>query len=336
MSRYKKHPWMSFEKNPNFQSSTTRFLYVIDFWELKKMYNRGEILNYASNEYMTYSELFFENVMRPIVEEFFHPNDQRFKQFLKVLSNAIITGMFERLVYKNEESFEAAIQDEVKKRVAIELEKEKSDKLLLNILPRSTAKELKSTGKAVPRYYNDVSVMFIDFKNFSGKSQQMDYRDLVLLIDEYFKAFDDIIEKYNVEKIKTIGDAYLCVSGMPIEIDNSADQLVSSALDIQRYIEKTKEIKIKGDHQYFEARIGIHTGPVVSGVVGNKKFAFDIWGDTVNIAARMESSSEIGRISISESTYQKIKDKFDCHHRGKIPAKNIGELDMYFVIDKKQ
>lgn len=251
-------------------------------------------------------------------------SDQQ-EEIINLLSGQIAISLENASLVEN-------LEEKVKERtIAIEKEKETSEKLLLNILPKSTAQELKTTGKAMPRYYKDVSVMFVDFKNFSGKTQKMDYRELVKLVDEYFKAFDDIIDQYNVEKIKTIGDAYLCVSGIPIESNDHASKIIHTAIAIQAYIAKMKAEKQNANMPYFDARIGIHSGPVVSGVVGTKKFAFDIWGDTVNIAARMESASEIGKISISESTYQKVNREFNCTHRGKIHAKNIGELDMYFV-----
>lgn len=180
MRRYKKHHWMSFEKNPDFQSSTDRFHYMIDFWELKSMYNKGEILSYASNEYMTYSELFFENVMRPIVEEFFHPDDQRFKQFLRVLSHAIITGMFNNLVYKNEENFETAIQHEVEKRVAVEIEKEK--KRLLDELIQIDDMEIPDAG-----FYHE----------YEKKRDEMEKREK----DMYYKEKDLHYERKEMEVV---------------------------------------------------------------------------------------------------------------------------------------
>ncbi len=216
----------------------------------------------------------------------------------------------------------------------IEEERQRSDELLLNILPAPIAKELKEKGKAKARKYDSVTVLFSDFQNFSKISEQLTPEQLVRELDHCFKAFDFIISQYNIEKIKTIGDAYMCASGLagreltPIDI-------VKAALEMQEFLEDYKNQRKQNSQPYFEARIGLHTGPVVAGVVGVNKFAYDIWGDTVNVAARMEANSEVGRVNISESTYLKVKYDFECIHRGKIAAKNIGYIDMYFIVGPK-
>jgi adenylate cyclase len=202
-------------------------------------------------------------------------------------------------------------------------EKKKSDDLLLNILPTEVAKELKQTGQTEARQYNHVTVLFTDFVNFTGISEQLSPTELVAVIHQYFTAFDAIIEKHGLEKIKTIGDAYLAVCGLPHETSDHAERVVRAALDIQQQMNQS------GDT--FQIRIGIHSGPVVAGIVGVKKYAYDIWGDTVNTAARMEQNSEAKRINISGTTYNLVKDRFTCIHRGKVAAKNKGEIDMYFV-----
>lgn len=217
------------------------------------------------------------------------------------------------------------------KNELITKEKERSDELLLNILPFDIAQELKETGKSLARFYNEVTVLFTDFKDFTKISEQLSPQELVEEIDECFRAFDDIITTHGLEKIKTIGDAYMAVSGLPNQQNDNAAKAVVAAKEIQQYmsnriIQRSNGVGLK------EIRIGIHTGAVVAGIVGHKKFAYDIWGDTVNTAARMEQNSEPGRINVSESTYQLIKNQFACEHRGKIQAKNKGEIDMYYVV----
>ena len=217
------------------------------------------------------------------------------------------------------------------KNVSLGLEKQKSDNLLLNILPYETAEELKHTGTAKSRRFNMVTVLFTDFKGFTNASENMDPEQLVHEIDFYFSKFDEITSKYNVEKIKTIGDSYLCAGGIPEESSTHAHDVVMAALDIQEFMQKHKTEKEDKGESFFEVRLGIHSGPVVAGIVGTKKFAYDIWGDTVNVASRMESSGQVGKVNISETTYHLIKDHFTCIHRGKIAAKSKGEVDMYFV-----
>ena len=218
-----------------------------------------------------------------------------------------------------------------KSRNIISREKQKSDDLLLNILPEKTAEELKEKGSAKAQRFNEVSILFTDFSGFTAASGVMDPAALVSLLHECFSAFDDIVSKYNVEKIKTIGDAYMCVSGLPGANPNHARDLVLAGLEFQSFVES----KRKGDFP-FAMRLGVHSGSVVSGIVGKKKFAYDIWGDAVNTAARMESNGEIGRVNISEATYQLIKDEFDCESRGEIEAKGKGKLAMYFVNGLKE
>lgn len=218
-----------------------------------------------------------------------------------------------------------------KLRKEIEAEKKRSEELLLNILPYETAAELKSKGYVDAQTYGLVTVMFTDFKDFTKVSERMSAQELVVEIDKIYREFDQIIGKYGIEKIKTIGDAYMCAGGLPKSNLTHAADVVAAAIDIVQFIQQEIETRKRSNLPYFEIRIGIHTGPLVAGVVGIKKFSYDIWGDAVNIASRMESSSEAGKINISETTYQLIKDRYACHHRGKITAKNKGEIDMYFV-----
>ncbi len=210
-------------------------------------------------------------------------------------------------------------------------EKKKSDDLLLNILPAETADELKAFGKAKAKRYDTATVFFSDFKDFTLISQQLEPEKLVADIDYCFRAYDEIMDKYGIEKIKTVGDAYMCAGGIPTENKANAVMVVKAALEVQQFMRQLERDKSKSGEPFFESRIGIHTGPVVAGIVGIKKFAFDIWGDTVNIAARMEDKSQVGKVNISQSTYELVKDHFHCTYRGKITAKNKGEIDMYFV-----
>lgn len=213
----------------------------------------------------------------------------------------------------------------------IEQEKERSNELLLNILPANIAQELKEYGKAQTRKYDEVTVLFSDFKNFSKISEQLTPEELVEELDRCFKGFDFILGNYpEIEKIKTIGDAYMCASGLDDRKTMPAS-MIKAALEMQEYLEEQKQERVRLGKPFFEARIGIHTGPVVAGVVGVNKFAYDIWGDTVNTAARMESNGQEGRVNVSEATYNLIKYQFDCEYRGKVQAKNKGLIDMYFV-----
>jgi len=213
----------------------------------------------------------------------------------------------------------------------IQLEKAKSDKLLLNILPKSTAEELKSLGQSLPRSYNSATVLFTDFKGFTQITEKMLPENLVENLGVFFIGFDSIMKKFGLEKIKTIGDAYMCAAGIPEPLKQAEINTVLAAKEMLKLTEDLNRVKRKEGLETWEIRIGINTGPVVAGVIGSHKFQYDVWGDTVNLAARMESSGSPGKINISESTYQKIKDKINCTYRGEIEAKNKGKVKMYFV-----
>ncbi len=213
----------------------------------------------------------------------------------------------------------------------IRREKQRSEDLLLNILPAQTAEELKAHGKAKARRYDSVTVLFTDFKGFTAISEKISAEELVAELDECFRAFDEIVGRYGIEKIKTIGDAYFCAAGLPEPTTTHAEDMVRAALEMQVYMKKFAEKQREAGKPVFVCRIGIHTGPVVAGVVGQKKFAYDIWGDTVNMGARMESSGEPERVNISQATYLLVKEKFKCTPRGKVMAKGKGEVEMYFV-----
>jgi class 3 adenylate cyclase len=213
--------------------------------------------------------------------------------------------------------------------VIIEEEKNRSESLLLNILPEETATELKQSGSVQAKKFESVTVLFSDFKGFTILAEQVEPEQLVKSIDFYFKEFDKITTKYSLEKIKTIGDSYMCAGGLPVVNKTHARNVIQAAKEMIDFVRR--EFEAQDDLIHFEARIGVHTGPVVAGIVGTKKWQYDIWGDTVNIASRMESMSESGMINLSETTYHYIKDEFPCEYRGEIDMKNHGAMKMYFL-----
>ncbi len=214
-------------------------------------------------------------------------------------------------------------------------EKSQSDKLLRNILPDEVADELKTTGKASAKHYPKVSVLFTDFKGFTVRSANMTPEEVIEELNKCFSAFDAIVEKYNLEKIKTIGDAYMCAGGLPLANDSNPVDAIRAGLAMQEYMTAYKNECIAKGEPYYECRLGINTGEVVAGVVGTKKFAYDIWGDTVNTASRAESSGAVGLVNITETTYELVKDIFTCEYRGDIEVKGKGLMKMYFVLKEK-
>ncbi len=219
-----------------------------------------------------------------------------------------------------------------RERRKAEMERKRSDDLLLNILPAEIAEELKKNGHATARQFDNVTVLFTDFVDFTKAGERMSAQELIDELNICFKAFDGIIGRYNIEKIKTIGDAYLSVAGLLVADASHAENAVRAAMEMSAYMcQRHRQLGEKT----FHVRVGLHTGSVIAGIVGMKKFAYDIWGDTVNTAARMEQSSVAGQINVSETTYALIKDKFTCVYRGEIHAKNKGALKMYFVLPAK-
>ena len=218
-------------------------------------------------------------------------------------------------------------------RTRIQRERERSERLLLNILPAPVAQELKDNGRALARHYPAATILFSDFKDFTHISQTMSAQALVEELDTCFKAFDRILDARGIEKIKTIGDAYMCVGGLPGLADSTPADVVRLGLEMQAFIAQRKVMLESAGLPAFCMRVGIHTGPVVAGIVGLKKFAFDIWGDAVNTACSMERSGEEGKVNISVATYDLVKDEpgLSFTSRGKVQAKGKGEMEMYFV-----
>ncbi len=230
-----------------------------------------------------------------------------------------------------ENAKDQALQNLETKNAELAKEKKKSDDLLLNILPSSVAEELKETGGSKAGLFENVSVLFLDIVDFTLIGEHLSPQELVNELNHCFTLFDNLVTKNQMEKIKTVGDAYIAVSGLPTEHPNHAEIAVNTALDMMDALEKYGKERRGANRPYFQFRAGIHSGSLVAGIVGIKKFAYDIWGDTVNLAARMEQNSLGGKVNISSQTWQLVKDNFRTEARGKLHAKNKGEIDMYFV-----
>lgn len=286
-----------------------------------KEYHRlnNAILDFESASKITASQLKYEEEKKDLIEK--TEQDKRdLRQ--RLVRNAIATGLIATLIF-------AIVVYRQRNKIA--KARQRSDELLLNILPEEVAEELKIKGSADAKHFDDVTVMFTDFKDFTRISEKLSPTELVNEIHFCFKAFDEIISKHNIEKIKTIGDSYMCAGGLPVINRTNAYDVVQAAMEINNFMQQHSAIRKLEGKEIFEIRIGVHTGPVVAGIVGVKKFAYDIWGDTVNIASRMESSGVAGKVNISGTTYAHIKNKFRCTHRGKITTKGKGNFDMYFV-----
>lgn len=207
----------------------------------------------------------------------------------------------------------------------------KADDLLLNILPRRIADELKDNGKVEPMYFDSVSLMFMDFKGFTKIASRQTPGQLVATLDQFFLQFDQIMERYNIEKLKTIGDAYMAAGGLPEPNRTHPVDICRSALEVQAFMKQAGEISRQIGEEFWELRIGIHSGPAMAGIIGKNKFAYDVWGDAVNVAARMEANSQPGRINVSEDTYRLVEPFFELEHRGIFEIKNRGKIGMYFL-----
>jgi class 3 adenylate cyclase len=231
-------------------------------------------------------------------------------------------------VLKSVAALLSVVLDRVRAGEKMEQQKRVSESLLLNILPAEVADELRAKGIVSPKYFEDVTILFTDFVGFTMSTEKMAAEELVELLHDYFTAFDQIVARYRLEKMKTIGDSYMCLSGLPIRNPAHPVDMVMAALEMVHAVEERERLDRPAQ---WKVRIGIHTGPVIAGVVGINKFAFDIWGDTVNYSSRMESSGQANRINLSERTYSRVKDFFECEYRGKVLTKEKREHDMYFA-----
>ena len=216
-------------------------------------------------------------------------------------------------------------------RVAISEAKERSESLLLNILPAAIADELKQNGKVIPRHHDAVTILFADFKGFTRLAENMEPASLIQLLDEYFTRFDELAVAHGMEKLKTIGDSYMCVGGLPETNRTHPIDACLMGLAMQAFVDQMKRQRDKFHLPSLELRVGVHTGPVMSGIVGKRKFTYDIWGDAVNIASLLETNGAPGRVNISESTHHRVKELFVTEARGAIEAKNKGRLAMFFL-----
>jgi adenylate cyclase len=305
-----------YEKAGNYEASVSHFKNYITY--------RDSVSNIQSVQQMADLRTDFEVSQKQIEVDLLdqQKKNQRIIIIASVIASLLIfllaIGLYRRYHFIKETN------------VIIEAEKNRSEKLLLNILPEETARELKKSGTVQAKKFESVTVLFTDFKGFTSLAEQVEPEQLVKSIDYYFKEFDKISVKYGLEKIKTIGDAYMCAGGLPIVNKTHAKDVTRAAVEMITLVRNVA--KAQDDLTHFEIRIGVHTGPVVAGIVGSMKWQYDIWGDTVNIASRMESMSEVGMINLSETTYLEINDEFPCEYRGMLDVKNRGALKMYFLL----
>jgi adenylate cyclase len=306
-------------------------------WTQWQRNNVKEYTNLPAGKYTLQSRYLSANNNTGTIEDFeFRVLPQWFFSRLAIFVYFVLAGIIIKLIYDqltlrfaySQYSLEQIIN---KRTEDLIIEKEKTEALLANVLPKNTADELMAKGKATKMKYNFVTVLFSDIQGFTKIAEEMNPEILIDELDKFFFYFDSVVEKYRIEKIKTIGDAYMCAGGIPEKNRTNPVEIVLSALEMMAYMNRVKETTGIEGMKYWDIRIGIHTGTVVAGVVGQKKLSYDIWGDTVNTASRMESSGDGGKINISGTTYEFVREFFTCEYRGKMPVKYKGELEMYFV-----
>lgn len=248
---------------------------------------------------------------------------QRFAKNASIVG-LILVFILAFFIYRN-------YRNKVKSNKILDKKNGQIEHLLLNIFPEEVANELQATGKATPRHFENVSVLFTDFKGFTAIAEKLTPEEVVEELNSCFMAFDNIVDKYNLEKIKTIGDSYMCAGNIPTYDKDHVCNIIKASLDMLRFMEQYNSDRISKNLPVWDIRIGVHVGPVVAGIVGTKKYAYDIWGSTVNVASRMESNGAPGLVNISAAIYEQVKNEYTCNYRGKIYAKNVGDIDMYFV-----
>lgn len=290
------------------------FISALVFLVLQANSIRASMIVIVLSAVVTAVLFLIEQNMPEWIVQYNHPEERWLDVFGQYIFALVFTGIIVLLV-----------------KSALFKEREKSDKLLLNILPESIADELKKYNSVKPVAYENASVLFTDFSGFTKIAESMTPTQLVQQLDECFSGFDRIIKKYSLEKIKTIGDSYMAVSGIPSPSNDHAQNCVLAAIEIRDYMENLKTKMQSEGKPFWEVRIGIHSGHLVAGVIGHEKFVYDVWGDTVNTASRMESSGTPGKVNISSATYDLIRFSFDCEYRGKVQAKSKGEIEMYYV-----
>lgn len=314
----------SYKALAEIDSAKGNYALAFEHYKLFMLY-KDSLLNEANNKQMLQMKTIYETEKKDNQISLLNKDKQLQQKEIsrqKIVRNGFVAGFVFVLLFAGVFFIQ---------RNKISKEKKRSDELLLNILPEEVAEELKAKGSADAKLIDQATVLFSDFKGFTAMSEKVSPKDLVNDLNECFSAFDHIMEKHRMEKIKTIGDSYMAAGGLPTVNKTHAVDAIHAALEMRAFIEEGKTRKIALGLPYFEIRIGIHTGPVVAGIVGVKKFQYDIWGDTVNTASRMESSGEAGKINISETAYQLVKHKFNCEYRGEIEAKGKGKVKMYFV-----
>ncbi len=248
---------------------------------------------------------------------------------MRIKTHLTLRKLQQKIQDKNEQlQREILYRKEIEK--ALKMEKNKTEILLFNILPKKIAHKLKNSHNSIAENFEEVTIIFADLVNFTSYSSNIEPKDLISLLNQIFSTFDKIAEYHGIEKIKTIGDAYMGVAGLPNLKDNHGEMVANFALDIQKSISNFK----RNENQSFQLRIGINTGSVIAGVIGMKKFSYDLWGDSVNVASRMESSGEAGKIQVSETTFEKLKHQYIFEKRGNISIKGKGEMTTYWLLDK--
>ncbi|MBS0009950.1 MAG: hypothetical protein KFF49_00970, partial [Bacteroidales bacterium] len=328
-------------EEPSLQDEQIYYSFFLDGndtdWSLWSPYPLKEYTNLSARDYIlkvrcgvagtifSEDEVFTFSINRPIWLRIY------FLALYLALGIVILYVVYRRFIgrhIREQVRLEKIIADRTEELIA---EKEKVDTLLANLLPKGTADELMAKGKASKQKFNFVTVLFSDIEGFTRLAEEVNPEILIDELDKFFFQFDNVVEKYNIEKIKTIGDAYMCAGGIPKKNRTNPIEVILAALVMQQYMEDMKREQKKKGLTFWDIRIGVHTGTVIAGVIGHKKLSYDIWGDTVNTASRMESSGEPGKINISGVTYDYVRDFFICEYRGKMPVKYKGELDMYFV-----